>query len=127
MVSKVLGKGLSALIPGKEIKDPSGEIAFLDINQIKDNSQQPRVNYASDKLEELKMSIKEKGVLQPILVREKDGVFEVIAGERRLKAARLLHLDKVPAIIKDVSDQDALVISLVENIQSKTAGSNNLF
>ncbi|HQP10387.1 MAG TPA: ParB/RepB/Spo0J family partition protein, partial [Candidatus Omnitrophota bacterium] len=69
------------------------------------------------KLNELKASIKEKGVLQPILVRKKGDQYEVIAGERRLKAAQALGLEKVPVIIKDVTDQEAFIIALIENIQ----------
>ncbi len=117
MDNRALGKGLSALIPDKAGDSTKESIAFLDTNSIKDNKFQPRINYDDTKLNELKASIKEKGVLQPILVRAKGDHFEVVAGERRLRAARLLKLEKVPAIIKEVTDQEALVIALVENIQ----------
>jgi len=119
MEKRALGKGLSALIPEKsENVSGNGEsIAYLKTHEIKRNSLQPRVNYDDDKLEELTASIKEKGVLQPILVRENNGHYEVVAGERRLRAAQALNLEEVPAIIKKVSDQEALVIALVENIQ----------
>ncbi|MCK5259877.1 MAG: ParB/RepB/Spo0J family partition protein [Candidatus Omnitrophica bacterium] len=119
MEGKALGKGLSALIPEKE-KDAvvkSEGVAYLKTNSIQNNSLQPRTNYDDEKLNDLKASIKEKGVLQPILVREKAGQYEVVAGERRLKAARALDLEEVPVIIKDVTDQEAFVIALVENIQ----------
>ena len=119
MEGKALGKGLSALIPEREkdvaVKSNAG--AYLKTNLIQDNSLQPRTNYDNEKLNDLKASIKEKGVLQPILVREKNGQYEVVAGERRLRAARALDLDEVPVIIKDVTDQEAFVIALVENIQ----------
>ena len=119
MEGKALGKGLSALILEKE-KDAvvkSEGVAYLKTNSIQNNSLQPRTNYDDEKLNDLKASIKEKGVLQPILVREKAGQYEVVAGERRLKAARALDLEEVPVIIKDVTDQEAFVIALVENIQ----------
>ena len=119
MEGKALGKGLSALIPEREkdvaVKSDAG--VYLKTNLIQDNSLQPRTNYDNEKLNDLKASIKEKGVLQPILVREKNGRYEVVAGERRLRAARALDLDEVPVIIKDVTDQEAFVIALVENIQ----------
>ncbi|MCK5083790.1 MAG: ParB/RepB/Spo0J family partition protein [Candidatus Omnitrophica bacterium] len=119
MEGKALGKGLSALIPEREkdVAVTSGAVAYLKTNSIQDNSLQPRTNYDNEKLNDLKASIKEKGVLQPILVREKNGQYEVVAGERRLRAARALDLDEVPVIIKDVTDQEAFVIALVENIQ----------
>ncbi len=117
MENRALGKGLSALIPEKtEVKD--GEVKYLRTALIEDNKLQPRTNYDEAKLSELKASIKEKGVLQPVLVREKTpGHFEVIAGERRLRAARDLNLESIPVIVKNVTDQEALVIALVENIQ----------
>jgi ParB family chromosome partitioning protein len=119
MEGKALGKGLSALIPEREKEEAAkGEaVAYLKTNIIQDNSLQPRTNYDDEKLNDLKASIKERGVLQPILVREKNGQYEVVAGERRLKAARSLDLDEVPVIIKNVTDQEAFVIALVENIQ----------
>lgn len=122
MESKALGKGLSALIPEKnnlpvDLINPSQSVAFLRTSRIKDNSFQPRLHYGEDKLADLIASIKEKGVLQPILVRENGDNFEVVAGERRLRAARALNLEEVPVIIKKLSDQESLVIALVENIQ----------
>jgi len=120
MEKRVLGKGLSALIPDKvEFSLTSKPVGghFLPVADIRNNSLQPRTNYDDEKLAELKASIKEKGVLQPILVREKDGHYEVVAGERRLRAARELGLEEVPIILKNLTDQEALVIALVENIQ----------
>lgn len=116
MEGKALGRGLAALIP--ERMDKKEEmVAFIKTELIGDNKFQPRTNFSDDKFNELKASIKEKGILQPILVREKEGGFEVIAGERRLKAARALNIENVPAIVKKVTDQEALVIALIENIQ----------
>ncbi len=121
MENKALGKGLYALIPQKEIsslEDSSGEgVLYLKASLIKDNRLQPRQNYDESKLADLAASIKEKGLLQPILVRKAGSGYEVIAGERRLRAARKLNLDQVPAIVKSVTDREALVLALVENIQ----------
>jgi ParB family chromosome partitioning protein len=117
MENRALGKGLSALIPDK-VQTKKGEaVAYLKTDQIQYNSYQPRTHYDDGKLDDLKSSIKEKGVLQPILVRSKEGHYEVVAGERRLRAARAIGMDEVPVIIKEVSDQEALVLALVENIQ----------
>jgi len=116
----VLGKGLSALIPENTTEgwdQVENGVSFLGTAEIAYNSFQPRLHYSSDSLEELKASIKEKGILQPILVRPKGEKYEVIAGERRLRAAQALGLIEVPVVIKDVSDNDALVLALVENIQ----------
>ena len=120
MESRALGRGLSALIPEKvnvEQGQNKEAVGVLKISKIKDNSQQPRTHYDDLKLEELKKSIKDQGVLQPILVRPLGDGYEVIAGERRLRAARALGLETVPAIIKNVSTEEAFVIALVENIQ----------
>lgn len=116
MENRALGKGLSALIPEKANK-VSTETASLKTELIQDNPFQPRTHYDESKLAELKSSIKEKGILVPILVRLKDGEYQVVAGERRLKAARSLNLPEVPAVVREVSDQEALVLALVENIQ----------
>lgn len=117
MENKALGKGLSALIPEKINLENPETISSLKTVQILENSLQPRTDFNSERLSDLITSIKEKGVLQPIIVRKKDNNYEVIAGERRLRAARALGLDDVPVIIKSVNDQEALVIALVENIQ----------
>ena len=117
MEGKALGKGLSALIPKTDTQTKTEVVSYLKTSSIRDNSLQPRTNYNDDKLNDLKASIKEKGVLQPILVREKDGQHEVVAGERRLRAVRALGLEEIPAIIKEVTDQEAFVIALIENIQ----------
>jgi len=119
MKGSALGKGLSALIPDKVTSNNEGTVEFINVNSVQNNSLQPRTNYDDVKLNDLKASIKEKGVLQPILVREKAGGYEVVAGERRLRAVRDLEMEKIPAIIKDVNDQEALVIALIENIQRK--------
>jgi len=121
MEKRVLGKGLSALIPERsETPEPitiSDYVAYVKTAKLVANPKQPRTQYDRQKLDELKASIKEKGVLQPILVRENDTGYEVIAGERRLRAARELGLEEVPVFIKKVSNQDAFLLALVENIQ----------
>ncbi len=113
----VLGKGLSALIPEKHNDLQEQGVSLVKTETVIDNRMQPRLNYAPEALDELKASIKEKGILQPILVRKTAEGYEVVAGERRLRAARDLGLEKIPALIKDVTDEESLVIALVENIQ----------
>lgn len=117
MDNKVLGKGLSALIPAEKTEPNQENPISIKTSLIKDNSLQPRTYYDEDKLAELMASIKEKGVLQPILVRKLGSEYEVIAGERRLKAARALNLENIPAIVRVATDREALVLALVENIQ----------
>lgn len=121
MEHRALGKGLSALIPDKLNLSGNNRgavsVSFVKIDQVRDTQIQPRMDYNSEKLEELKASIKEKGILQPILVREVSDGYEVIAGERRLRAARELSLQEVPVIIRKVSAQEAFILALIENIQ----------
>jgi len=118
MEKRALGRGLSALIPVKEAETDSQEkILQIPTSQIKTNKYQPRTEFNQEKLNELISSIKEKGVVQPVLVRKSQAGYELIAGERRLRAAKSLGLDKVPAIARDVADVDMLEISLIENIQ----------
>lgn len=116
MARRALGKGLDALIP--DLKGGAGEgVVEIGIEEIASNPFQPRTRMSEDSLEDLKQSISERGVLQPIIVRRKAGRYELVAGERRLRAAKLAGLEKVPAIIKQVSDGEALEIALVENLQ----------
>jgi ParB family chromosome partitioning protein len=121
MEKRALGKGLSALFSDNTLankkENSSDSVAYVKTNKIRENSYQPRINYNEDRLKELKESIRDKGVLQPILVREVEGGYEVIAGERRLKAAQDLQLEEVPVVIKKANNQEALVLALVENIQ----------
>jgi ParB family chromosome partitioning protein len=116
MQKKVLGKGLSALIPERP-DEKDEKVRYARLERIRPNPFQPRENFDQKKLEELISSIKEKGVLQPVIVRDKEGDYELIAGERRLRAARALGLEEVPIVVKNVDDVDALELSLIENIQ----------
>src|SRR5208337_1475349 len=108
-----LGRGLEALLPEK-----GDEVIKIDIEKILPNENQPRKIFKDDALQDLSASIKEKGVLQPVLVsRIGDGTFRLIAGERRWRAAHLAGLRKIPALIKEASSQDAIEMALIENIQ----------
>jgi ParB family chromosome partitioning protein len=116
MERKALGKGISALIPERETE--KGEsIMLLALGQIRPSSLQPRKEFDQQSLEELAQSIKEKGVIQPVLVRRRGDYYELIAGERRFRAANLLNLKEIPAIVREAEDRDSLELSLIENIQ----------
>jgi ParB family chromosome partitioning protein len=119
-----LGRGLAALMgetPGKDgeaAAAPRG-LREIPIEQLKPNPYQPRKTFVREQLEELAQSIKEKGVLQPLLVRKSatPGNYEIIAGERRWRAAQIAKLHTLPAVVKEISDRDALEIGLIENLQ----------
>jgi ParB family transcriptional regulator, chromosome partitioning protein len=113
-----LGRGLGALIPDAEPGSETQADYFLcDIDLIRPNRFQPRHRFTEEELEELSGSIREQGVLQPLLVRKADPGFELVAGERRLRAARRVGLTQVPVVLKTVNDDQMLEMSLVENIQ----------
>jgi ParB family transcriptional regulator, chromosome partitioning protein len=117
-----LGKGLAALIDAKEIDNSSSAyIPNFDINDIEPNPYQPRMHIDPEELIEIADSVREKGVIQPLIITkgEDDDKYYLIAGERRLKAAQLAGLKKVPVVIKDSSPQEMLEIALIENIQRK--------
>jgi len=116
MVKRGLGKGLEALIP--KIDHQENEfITEIEIESLTSNLFQPRKNFDQEKLEELKESIKRHGVIQPIVVRKIANGYEIVAGERRLRAAQEIKLKKIPAIIKNFSNEKSLEIALAENIQ----------
>ncbi len=116
-MEKRLGKGLDALIP-EDVGKPKEKVENLKIQDIVPNQFQPRKRFAPDKMEELLSSIREKGVIQPILVRPVQNGYELIAGERRYRAAQELQMKEIPAIVRsNVSDVNSLEISLIENIQ----------
>jgi ParB family chromosome partitioning protein len=119
MERKALGKGLGALIPEKAVVSEmhKEEIIYVQSGQIKPNPFQPREDFDQQSIEELAQSIKEKGVIQPLLVRRRGDNYELIAGERRLRAANSLGLREIPIIVREVNDQDSLEIALIENIQ----------
>ena len=115
-----LGKGLSALIP-EDIEDSTqeneGKIS-VPLNKIKNDNNQPRKAFDSDKIAELTESIKTHGIIQPLILRKSDNdCYIIVAGERRWRAAKMAGLNEVPAIIMDLSEKDVLEISLIENIQ----------
>ena len=123
-----LGKGLDSLITDKVSKASAAPVKvennekvvegiLIDINKVEPNREQPRKNFDEDALVELSESIKQFGVLQPLLVQDKKDYYEIIAGERRWRAAKMAGLKEVPVIIKDLSDLEVVEISLIENIQ----------
>jgi len=113
-----LGRGLDALIPGIDtVEDRSKEYFQCDIELIRPNRYQPRLRFSDDELEELSRSIKEHGIIQPLLVREDDNGYELATGERRLRAAKNAGLSHVPVVVKSITDSDLLEMSIVENIQ----------
>ena len=112
-----LGKGLSALIPEKK-KIDTNSVFELDLNSIVPNEYQPRRIFNDKALNDLVASIKEKGVIQPVIVRKTAGnVYQLIAGERRWRSAKLAGLDRIPVIVKDAAPVEALELALIENIQ----------
>ena len=112
-----LGKGLGALIPDDIPSKDSNKPSLISLNLIKSNDKQPRKSFDDEKIAELAQSIKEHGILQPIIVNKKDNYYVIVAGERRWRASKLLGLKEVPAIVMDLTDKDILEISLIENIQ----------
>jgi len=114
-----LGKGLSALIPMEaEMIGREDKVAEVEIGAIHPNPFQPRRHFDEDKLSELAESIREHGVLQPVIVRAVKPVgYELVVGERRLRACQLLKLEKIPAVIKEFTNQEMMEIALIENIQ----------
>lgn len=130
-VKKGLGKGLDSLIADKvstkqvtktesQVKlksEHAADAVMMDITKVEPNREQPRQKFDEDALLELAESIKQFGVLQPLLVQEKDDYYEIIAGERRWRAAKLAGIKKIPVIIKKLTAQEIMEISLIENIQ----------
>lgn len=116
-----LGRGLDALLGGMNKGAEPGEIINIPIEQIFANQNQPRDVFDDEALRDLAESIRESGVLQPVLVRPKkdgrEGEFELIAGERRLRAGKLANLRLLPAIVREMSDEESLAVALVENLQ----------
>lgn len=114
---KGLGMGLGALMSSNDIEGSSNKIHEVDINKINPNKNQPRTNFDENSLQELANSINEIGIIQPLTVKKIDDYYEIIAGERRWRAARIAGLRKIPVIIKDFDDLKILEAALIENIQ----------
>jgi ParB family chromosome partitioning protein len=112
-----LGKGLGALIPSGTVFTGGRTIVNIEIAKVMPNPRQPRTVFAKESLKELSDSIKEQGIIEPILARMKNGKFELVAGERRWRAAKLAGLSIIPAIVKDFTDEQSLELSLIENLQ----------
>ncbi|MGE3842018.1 MAG: ParB/RepB/Spo0J family partition protein [Vicinamibacterales bacterium] len=112
-----LGRGLSALIPDVPAAPPKDSTVEIDIDLLTANPKQPRVSFDDAKLEELANSIRSNGVIQPLLVRRRGREFEIVAGERRWRAAQRAGLLKVPVVVRDIPDEKLLEVALIENIQ----------
>ncbi len=113
---KALGKGLSALLPNQD-KVNSPRVSDIQLTDIVANRYQPRLSFHDDSIKELAASIKENGLIQPIIVHKVDKGYELIAGERRFRAVRMLGMPTIPAIVKSVQKAEALEMAIVENIQ----------
>lgn len=116
MTKRGLGKGLGALIPGSEL-EVGGELLEIPLTSIFPSPLQPREDFGGEALEELVNSVKQHGVVHPVLVRPRGENYELVAGERRWRAAQLAGLSQIPALVRELDDLQALEISLVENLQ----------
>ena len=126
--NNVLGRGISALISeeapidekraiNNASSDPENTVTYIDINDIKPNRSQPRKHFNEERIAELADSIKEHGIVQPLIVRKAENGYELVAGERRWRAAREASLDKVPCLIRDFTDEENALIAIIENMQ----------
>ncbi len=116
MSRKVLGRGIDALL-GEENRNNQEQLAALDLDLIEPNSQQPRTNFPDAELEELTQSIRINGVIQPIIVRRQGARYQIVAGERRWRAAQRAGLTRISAVVKEISNEKLLELALIENIQ----------
>ncbi len=112
-----MGRGLSALISTDSPPADSDEVRDIELDLIRPGHQQPRTTFDQARLEELAQSIRTSGIIQPLLVRPRGGLFELVAGERRWRAAQLAGLSRIPAIIREIPDEKLLELALIENIQ----------
>jgi ParB family chromosome partitioning protein len=114
-----LGRGISALIPDFDMdaRTDRGDFFMCPVDNIVPNRYQPRTDFNEEELERLKESVAQQGILQPLLVRHMDGSYELVAGERRLRAAMAAELSHVPVVVKDLTDEQVLEVSIIENIQ----------
>lgn len=117
MAKRGLGKGLSALISDLPEEAKKGQVQVVPIHEVEPNKGQPRKIFDEQKMEELSQSIKEHGIIQPIIVKKQENYYKIIAGERRWRAARMAGLKEIPVLIQDYSTNEAMEISLIENLQ----------
>lgn len=123
MEKRGLGRGLAALIADTQTDEGAGQVREVPIGQIEPNPYQPRTQFDGLKMEELALSIKEHGILQPILLRRVGHErFQLVAGERRYRAAQMAGLASVPALVKDLGNQEQLEIAVIENLQREDIG-----
>ena len=121
-VKRGLGKGLDVMIPERiteavEVIENVSRETLLPVHEIEPNKSQPRKNFDEEALKELSDSIKQYGIIQPLIVQKRDKYYEIIAGERRWRAARIAGLKEIPVIIKDYTPQETIEVALIENIQ----------
>ena len=116
-MKKGLGKGLGALITSADTTSDETFVKEIKINEIEPNANQPRKSFDNEKLVQLSESIKQHGVVQPIIVKKEENTYKIIAGERRWRAARLAGLTSVPVVVRDVSNKQVMEMALIENIQ----------
>lgn len=115
-MSKRLGKGLDALIPKLEINEDE-TVLQVNVDELRANPYQPRKYFSEEALQELTASIREHGIVQPLIVRKTIHGYEIVAGERRFRAAKLAKLGQVPVVVKEFSDKQVMEIALIENLQ----------
>lgn len=118
--AKGLGRGLDVLLKGMAVGKEHPEVILVRLEDVKPNPRQPRLEFDQQALADLASSIKEQGVLQPIMIRPVSGAshgYELVAGERRLRASKLAGLDEIPAIVREVTDEQSLALALIENLQ----------
>ncbi len=117
---KALGKGLSALIPdGHDLDEKEEQFFLCPVAAIEPNPNQPRQRFPAHELEEMAVSVREKGILTPLLVNKTESGYQLIAGERRWRAAQMAGLERVPVVVRDVTPSESLELALIENIQRK--------
>ncbi len=114
-----LGRGLDVLLKGMTVDRDSHEVLMLKLDDVRPNPRQPRLEFSQEALDDLASSIREQGVIQPILVRNAGSLhgYELVAGERRLRASKLAGLTEIPAIVREVTDEQSLALALIENLQ----------
>ena len=117
MARKALGRGISALLGEEKVVESTRDFLEIDIESIAPNDNQPRETFPETELDELAQSIRVNGVVQPVIVRPRNGSYQLVAGERRWRAAQMAELRKIPAIIREIDDDKMLEIALIENIQ----------